>query len=472
MRNPVIIDLSEFNVVRDFSQVAKNVDIIIFRVGYRYSVDATIKYDKKFNEYLDAVKQYNIPYSFYFVSQAITKTEARQEALFVAEECKKNITTYHVPVFVDTERINGNSRADKLNKTQRTICIKVFCDTLQGLGIPAGVYSNLSWLTNNLDMQQLPYSVWMAEYGPRDTYIGDHIMWQYTSKGSIPGVDGYVDISRLVQKGTTPASTDSSEANRVIAIEKEEVGYLEKGYNADLDSKVGNAGSNNYTKYWRDLYPSFQGQPWCAAFQCWCMARALGKERAKTLLLGDYSYYCPTLVSRYKNAGRWHTSPEIGDFIFFKNSNGEAAHIGMVRAFDANKVYTIEGNTSSSAGVVANGGGVFEKEYPLHYHRILGYARPPYMGITTSTDPVQPVNVVAPAKEFSREMAGTYSVTASSLNVRTDAGMDNAIITVLSGGNKVNNYGYYSLDVNGTPWLYVSVGKYIGFVSSLYLSKI
>jgi len=469
MHKPVIIDLSEFNRVTDFSKVAQNVDMIIIRLGYRYSVDATIKYDKKYSEYLDAIKKYNIPYSFYFVSQAITPEEAQQEAAFVAEECKKHITQYHLPVFVDTERINRHSRADIMTKEQRTKCIKAFCDALQRAGVPAGVYSNLSWLNNNLDMNQLPYSVWVAEYGPRNTYTGKYLLWQYTSTGSISGIEGNVDISCLAEAESgpvvehSPAPVSTSEINGILAVEESEVGYLEKRTNASLDDKTMNAGSNNYTKYWRDLYPAFQRQPWCAAFQCWSFGKALGAARAKQLLLGDYAYYCPTLVNRYKKAGRWFSTPNVGDLIFFKDSSGVASHIGFVRAVDAVKVYTIEGNTGSGAGVIANGGGVFKKEYPLNYYRILGYARPTY-----NVAEVKPMS----AKLFDRSLSGTYRVTASKLNMRTDAGMNNSIITVLDEGNQVSNYGYYSNDADGTPWLYVSVGKYIGFVSSLYLSKI
>jgi hypothetical protein len=39
----------------------------------------------------------------------------------------------------------------------------------------------------------------------------------------------------------------------IIAIAEAEVGYLEKKSNANLDSKTANSGSNNYTKYSRDL---------------------------------------------------------------------------------------------------------------------------------------------------------------------------------------------------------------------------
>ena len=55
-------------------------------------------------------------------------------------------------------------------------------------------------------------------------------------------------------------------AENLINIARAEVGYLEKKSNKDLDSKTANAGSSNYTKYARDLYPSLQGQAWCDMF--------------------------------------------------------------------------------------------------------------------------------------------------------------------------------------------------------------
>ena len=49
---------------------------------------------------------------------------------------------------------------------------------------------------------------------------------------------------------------------KLISIAKQENGYLEKRSNKDLDSKTGNAGSNNYTKYARALNPTQPGQAW------------------------------------------------------------------------------------------------------------------------------------------------------------------------------------------------------------------
>ena len=145
---------------------------------------------------------------------------------------------------------------------------------------------------------------------------------------------------------------------KVILIAKNEEGYLEKKSNGQLDSKTANAGSANYTKYWRDIKPDYQGQPWCAAFISWCFMKAFGLENAKKLLKHWPYVYCPTLGNLFtKNA-----NPKIGDIVIFYR-NGAFTHTGLVTAVIGDRFYTIEGNTSDASGIIANGGGVCAKSY-------------------------------------------------------------------------------------------------------------
>lgn len=170
--------------------------------------------------------------------------------------------------------------------------------------------------------------------------------------------------------------------DKVINIALAEVGYLEKKSNSQLDSKTANAGSNNYTKYGRDmnkLYPSVMDFPaaWCDAFVDWCFQKAYGVSNAKGLLGGNFNDYTPSSAQLYKNKKAWYTAPKVGDQIFFKNSQ-RINHTGLVYKVDSKYVYTIEGNTSGASGVVANGGGVCKKKYALTNSRIAGYGRPKY----------------------------------------------------------------------------------------------
>lgn len=183
-------------------------------------------------------------------------------------------------------------------------------------------------------------------------------------------------------------------ASKLIAIAEAEVGYLEKKSNADLDSKTGNAGSNNYTKYARDLHAAgyYQadknGYEWCEVFNDWCHWIASGKDAklAQNVIFqtGLYGAGCVWSARCYRNAGRFYSSPKVGDQIYF-GTNGNETHTGIVYKVDSSKVYTIEGNTSGASGVIANGGGVCKKSYPLNEAKIVGYGRPAYDTEETKT---------------------------------------------------------------------------------------
>lgn len=185
-------------------------------------------------------------------------------------------------------------------------------------------------------------------------------------------------------------------ASKLIKIAEAEVGYLEKKSNSSLDSKTANAGYNNYTKYARDLHKAGyyqankQGYAWCDMFVDWCHLQAAGGDKklaeATICQTGPYGAGCTESMRYYKNAKRLFTSPKPGDQIFFGTS-AKVTHTGIVYKVDAKKVYTIEGNTSSAAGVVANGGAVRKKSYALSYNKICGYGRPKYDAETKKEEP-------------------------------------------------------------------------------------
>ena len=183
---------------------------------------------------------------------------------------------------------------------------------------------------------------------------------------------------------------------RVIEIAAAEIGYLEKASNAQLDDKTANAGSANYTKYARDLDEldfyngKKNGYAWCAVFVDWCFVQAFGMETALKMTnqpqggLGASATYS---ARYYKNNGQFYDSPQPGDQIFFTNDGGSTFnHTGLVTKVEAGKVHTIEGNTSSESGVVANGGAVRDKSYSLTYSKIGGYGRPDYSMIQEDDD--------------------------------------------------------------------------------------
>ena len=267
------------------------------------------------------------------------------------------------------------------------------------------------------------------------------------------------------------------EESKVIATAKAEVGYLEKKSMANLDSKTENAGSGNYTKYWKDMLTSMQGQPWCQCFVNWCFKKTFGEAKAKELLYCSgkgWTYYTPTAAGYFKTAKRWHTSgPQAGDVIYFKNS-ARIHHVGIVIKVSGGTVYTIEGNTSGGSAVIANGGGVCQKSYQIGNSSIAGYGRPNYntenqTQSTATTTTTLAAKKAAAAKSYDKSIAGTYT-TKANLNVRQNAGTSAAVLGVLQKGTRVKCYGYYTA-CNGVKWYLVQGESLTGYCSSAYLQK-
>ena len=174
---------------------------------------------------------------------------------------------------------------------------------------------------------------------------------------------------------------------RFLATASAEVGYCEKKTNSNLDNPTANAGYANYTKYARDLdkIKMFYNGPkngyaWCDVFVDWVMVETFGVDLALKLLCQPQKSSgagCTFSSQFYKSAGRWSTIPAPGDQIFFTTDGGKTSnHTGIVERVDGTSVYTIEGNTSPSNGVISNGGSVCRKRYSKTNPQIMGYGHP------------------------------------------------------------------------------------------------
>lgn len=168
----------------------------------------------------------------------------------------------------------------------------------------------------------------------------------------------YESLKKYITDKGNNTNMITKSINAVINIALAEVGYLEKATNANLDDKTANAGSNNYTKYWRDIYPAYQGQPWCACFVTWVFVIAFGKAMAQKLLKHYPYVYCPTMADLFT----LNANPKVGDIVIFKH-NGVFTHTGIVIKVSGDQFWTVEGNTSGGSTIIANGGAVCKKTY-------------------------------------------------------------------------------------------------------------
>lgn len=183
----------------------------------------------------------------------------------------------------------------------------------------------------------------------------------------------------------------------VVAIALSQLGYQEGASNGNFSGEV--SGRNNYVEFSYNLGEFGLGYggsdfPWCASFVSWCLYQSHNTDQNTWRDLGryhvgDYKYIwkeisCSQWVRQLKGAGYYKYSkyeggsytPKYGDLVFFQNSNG-VAHIGICLYVSGGRIYTVEGNTSDSSGLEANGG-VYFKNYAIGTSYINGYGVLPY----------------------------------------------------------------------------------------------
>ena len=285
--------------------------------------------------------------------------------------------------------------------------------------------------------------------------------------------DYFMNNSIINNKGDN-SMTKNEAIQKVIKIAEGEIGYLEKKSNKNLDDKTKNAGSNNYTKYWRDVYPTFQGQAWCACFVSFCLMKAFGKDMAAKLLKHWPFVYCPTLGSLFtKNA-----NPKVGDIVLFYR-NGTFAHTGFVVEVNGDRFWTIEGNASGASGITPNGGGVVRKSYNNSQLPGTKFCTPDW-------------SLVANTKESNTSNKNTSSTTSSTstskklnttkkwrgkatctLNVRTWAGVEygTCSFSPLKKGAKFDVLDEVKAN-DGSTWYYIKKNGKTGFISGKYVKKV
>lgn len=189
------IDVSKWNKEIDWDRVKEaGIEFAIIRAGYRGSVTGSLVADPYFEANMKGAASSGIPTGIYFFTQAVNEVEAVEEASAVLELIRNYKISY--PIFIDTEGAGGNGRADGLDPETRTLVCEAFCRTIENAGYNAGVYASRNWYNNNLYTNRLDdYCIWLAEYRSTPLYQGYYQMWQYTSKGTVDGIEGNVDMN-------------------------------------------------------------------------------------------------------------------------------------------------------------------------------------------------------------------------------------------------------------------------------------
>ena len=195
-------DFSKHQGTIDWASVKQSgVEFVILRAAVRgYGSSGNLVTDSQIAANIKGALSQNIDVGIYVFSQAVTTEEAVEEA----ERALDIIKGYDIklPVYFDSEYSgapNRTGRADGLTKAERTSLAIAFCETVRNAGYKPGVYASKSFFYNNLGyaaFQSRGYEIWLAHYISSVTdFKYPYNIWQYTSKGSIGGVQSeYADL--------------------------------------------------------------------------------------------------------------------------------------------------------------------------------------------------------------------------------------------------------------------------------------
>lgn len=237
------IDLSVWQVNVNYNLLKEQgIEFAIIRCGY--GKNASQK-DKMFETHFQGLKKAGIKIGVYLYSYVTSVTNAKLEA----QNCLNFIKgkTFDLPVFYDLE----DKITKVLGKHTITECANVFCEEIEKAGYKAGVYANLDWFNNYIDVNLLinkGFKIWLAQWNDKITANFNVDFWQYSNKGQVQGITGKVDMNICY-------NDISKNVNNVDkSVEKSNLFTRGKTYTLQVDLNVRTgAGTENRVKNYQEL---------------------------------------------------------------------------------------------------------------------------------------------------------------------------------------------------------------------------
>jgi len=210
------IDISEWQTGLDYTTLAKQIDFVIIREGYRRSRD------KMFLTHVNGFRALGTPIiGVYHFMYPLTNQQAKDEAL----SCIANVEAAGLPkttvIWADFEYdtvIKAKDKGVSLGPAECDLFTRTFCEAIKAAGYPTGIYTNNDFRKNWYKQDTLKrYDIWLADYNGDADY--PCIMQQYTSSGRLNGFDENLDMDYYF--GTLPkkqlvVETKKSTAEKAI----------------------------------------------------------------------------------------------------------------------------------------------------------------------------------------------------------------------------------------------------------------
>ena len=179
------IDVSSWQENINWEDVQNNnINFAIVRATY-----GTTGTDEFFSTNMEGISKTSIHPGAYHYSYAKSLSEAKEEAQHFLNVIKPYSFSY--PVAFDIE----DSSLEYLGVQTLTDITREFCQTIQNNGYYVCIFSSINWLNNYLDMNALSnFDVWLSQWDSSPSYSGNFGIWQYTSSGTVSGINGDVDM--------------------------------------------------------------------------------------------------------------------------------------------------------------------------------------------------------------------------------------------------------------------------------------
>ena len=183
------IDVSHHQGAIDWEKVKNDgIEFAIIRAGW-----GTNGKDKQFESNYLGCKRMGIPVGVYLYSYASNAKTALEEAKHFESLLKGK--EFDLPVFLDIEE------KDAFASGHSNEIVDTFCSYLESKGFYVGVYCSKSYLNSHLTNVTSRWAGWVAQWADKCTYSQPYLLWQYSSKGRVAGINGYVDLDQFASDG-------------------------------------------------------------------------------------------------------------------------------------------------------------------------------------------------------------------------------------------------------------------------------
>lgn len=200
------LDVSEHQGYIDWEAVAEaGYSFAFIRVGYRgYGADGILYEDRAAVDNLQRAKAAGLKVGTYVFSQALSEEEAREEARLALRVIQFSGMETDLPLMYDPELIKDDwGRANEISRDQVVLNTAAFQEEIAkeaGPDLKTDIYSNLPWEHHYFDAETMNRNeIWYADYEKKPQTPYHFTWWQYTNEGSVPGIEGRVDLNLWIR---------------------------------------------------------------------------------------------------------------------------------------------------------------------------------------------------------------------------------------------------------------------------------